>query len=127
MEHARAAPSRAEVMHHIEVHTREGSLCYTGEWQACATLKLCGGHVVMRKEKGRPPGRDHINGIEGFRSYAKNWLYPCRGVPRKQFHLYLGEICYRYNHRAEDLHPLIITMSRQTPLEHINQIPNRKQ
>ena len=46
--------------------------------------------VIIRKEKGRPLGRDHINGIEGFWSYAKNWLYPYRSVPRKLFHLYLG-------------------------------------
>ncbi|WP_414714184.1 hypothetical protein [Shinella sp.] len=62
----------------------------------------------MRKEKGRPVGRDHINGIEGFWSYAKNWLYPYRGVLKKLFHLYLGETCYRFNHRDEDLNPLII-------------------
>ena len=47
---------------------------------------------MIRKEKGRPVGRDHINGIEGFWSYAKNWLYPYRGVPRQYFHLYLGEV-----------------------------------
>ena len=28
--------------------------------------------VESREEKGRPLGRDHINGIEGFWSYAKN-------------------------------------------------------
>jgi transposase len=39
------------------------------------------------KSKGRPKGRDHTNGIEGFWSYAKNWLYPYRGVPHKYFHL----------------------------------------
>lgn len=30
---------------------------------------------VIRKEKGRPVGRDHINGIEGFCSYAQYWPY----------------------------------------------------
>ncbi len=42
---------------------------------------------MIRKEKRRPVGRDHINGIEGFWSYAKDWLYPYRGVPRQYFHL----------------------------------------
>lgn len=54
--------------------------------------------MVVRKEKGRPKGRDHLNGIEGFWSYAKNWLYPFRGVPRKHFHFFIGEICYRLKH-----------------------------
>ena len=62
------------------------------------------------QQKGKPLGRDHINGIEGFWSYAKNWLYPYRGVPHKHFHLYLGEVCYRFNHRGEDLKPLLIKL-----------------
>ena len=81
-----AAHSKAEVMSQIQAHTREGSLYYTDEWQAYATLRMRGEHVVIRKEKGKPVGRDHINGIEGFWSYAKNWLYPYRGVPAKYFH-----------------------------------------
>ncbi len=59
-----------------------------------------------KKEKGRPLGRDHINGIEGFWSYAKNWLYSYRDVPTEYFHLYLAEVCWRFNHRSEDLKPL---------------------
>jgi len=93
-----AAHSRAEVMRQIQAHTREGSLYYTDEWQAYATLKMRGEHVIIRKEKGRPVGRDHINGIEGFWSYAKNWLYPLRGVPQRYFHLYLADVCFRFNH-----------------------------
>ena len=76
-----AAHDRTSVMREIEAHTREGALYYTDEWQAYATLKLRGEHVMIRKEKGKPVGRDHISGIEGFWSYAKNWLYPYRGVP----------------------------------------------
>jgi transposase len=114
--------SREAVMEHIQAHTREGSLYYTDEWQAYATLRLRGDHVIIRKEKGRPLGRDHINGIEGFWSYAKNWLYPYRGVPRKQFHLYLGEVCYRYNHRDEDLKPLLLKLMRTTAIHEINPI-----
>lgn len=47
-------------------HTRLGSLYYTDDWQAYAGLAVRGEHVVIRKERGRPGGRDHINGIEGF-------------------------------------------------------------
>ena len=72
---------------------------------------------LVSKEKGKPVGRDHINGIEGFWSYAKNWLYPFRGVPRKHFHLYLGEICFRFNHRDEDLYPLLYKLLRTTDLQ----------
>lgn len=59
------AHDRVSVMRQIDAHTREGALCYTDHWQAYATLKLRGEHVMIRKEKGRTIGRDHINGIEG--------------------------------------------------------------
>jgi len=121
-----AAHSQAEVMRQIQAHTREGSLYYTDEWQAYATLKLRGDHVMIRKEKGRPVGRDHINGIEGFWSYAKNWLYPFRGVPRRYFHLYLAEVCFRFNHRDQDLRPLLLRLMRSTNIQEINQILVRK-
>lgn len=104
------AHDRTSIMNVIQAESREGSLYYTDEWQAYATLRLRGDHVVIRKQKGRPVGRDHINGIEGFWSYAKNWLYPYRGAPKRFFHLYLGETRYRFNHRHEDLKPLIIKL-----------------
>ena len=88
--------------------------CVFGVLLGAPTLKLRGEHVRIRKEKGKPVGREHINGIEGFWSYAKNWLYPFRGVPRKHFHLYLGEICFRFNHRSEDLYPLLYKLLRTT-------------
>lgn len=102
-----ASHSRSAVLQQIQAHTREGSLYYTDEWQAYATLRTRGDHVVIRKEKGRPVGREHINGIEGFWSYAKHWLYPYRGVPTRYFHLYLAEVCYRFNHREQDLVPVL--------------------
>ena len=103
-------------------HTTPGSLYYTDDWQAYASLRVQGDHIVVRKEKGRPKGREHINGIEGFWSYAKHWLYPYRGVPRKYFHLYLGEICFRFNHRKEDPKPLLQRLMKHTTVSEIKSI-----
>lgn len=83
-------------------HTKPGSLYYTDDWHAYTFLDIRGNHVTIRKEKGKPRGRNHINGIEGFWSYAKHWLYHYRGVPKKHFHLYLKEIEWRFNHRNEN-------------------------
>ena len=99
--------SRGTVMALVQEHTKPGSLYYTDDWKAYASLKLTGDHVVVQKVKGKPRGKEHINGIEGFWSYAKHWLYNYRGVPRKHFHYYLGEISFRFNHRDEDLFPLV--------------------
>lgn len=104
---------RAELTNLIVSHTLPDSLYYVDDWQAYASLAVRGEYVVS-KEKGRPRGRDRINGIEGFCSYAKHWLYMYRGVLQKFFHLYLGEISLRFNHRNEDLRPLITGLLQQT-------------
>ena len=103
-------------------HTKPGSLYYTDDWHAYGSLRAQGDLVVIRKEKGRPKGRDHLYGIDGFWGYAKNWLYPFRGVPRKRLHLLLGEICYRFNHRSEDLFPLFHNLLRSMGMNDINPI-----
>jgi transposase-like protein len=57
-----------------------------------------------------------FNGIEGFWSYAKTWLYHYRGVPKQYFHMYLKEIEFRFNHRNEDLFRLLAnTMVKTVP------------
>ena len=111
---------RAELERLIVASTLPGSLYYTDDWQAYASLAVRGKHVVVRKEKGRPKGREHINGIEGFWSYAKHWLYMYRGVPQKFFHLYLGEISFRFNHRDEDLRPLITRLLQHSKLSQVS-------
>jgi len=57
---------KATLLPLIEAHTAQGCLYYTDDYQAYASLKVRGDHVVVTKDKGRPKGRDHINGIEGF-------------------------------------------------------------
>lgn len=87
----------------IAEHTKWGSIYYTDEYEGYVGLAVRGTHVRVVKEEGRPMGRDHINGMEGFWSYAKTWLYHYRGVPRQYFHLYLKEIEFRFNNRDKDL------------------------
>ena len=106
--------AKDEIIRLVTTHTKPGSLYYTDDWHAYASLAVRGDHIVIRKEKGKPKGREHINGIEGFWSYTKHWLHPYRGVPKKFLHLYLGEICFRFNHRNEDIYPLIIKMLQHT-------------
>lgn len=119
-----AVPDRqkATLLPLIVHHTSPGSLFYTDEYSAYASLKVQGEHIVVTKDKGIPQGRDHINGIEGFWSYAKNWLYMYRGVPQKFVHLYLAELSYRFNHREQDLFPMLHKALRQTDVAEIKPI-----
>jgi transposase len=98
-----ASRGRRELVPLMTQYTKAGSLYYTDDWHAYASLRMRGNHVTITKDKGKPKGRDHLNGIKGFWSYAKTWLYPYRGVPRKYFHLYLKEVEWRFNHRDQNL------------------------
>lgn len=92
----------------IERHTTTGSVYYTDDYQGYVALELRGKHerVTHKRDEYVREGV-HLNGIEGFWSFAKTWLYHYRGVPRQYFHLYLKEMEFRFNHRHEDLFPLL--------------------
>ena len=91
------------MMPYIIRYTKTGSLYYTDNWFAYTSLPVRRNHVVVLKEKGIPKGRDHTNGIEGFWSFAKHWLYQYRGINQDYFPLYLKEVKWRFNHRNENL------------------------
>ncbi|KKU29302.1 MAG: IS1016 transposase [Candidatus Amesbacteria bacterium GW2011_GWA2_47_11b] len=77
----------------IWAKTRKGSVFHTDTFKSYNSLHRFG---------------KHLNGIEGFWSYAKHKLYNYRGVSRANFPVYLKEMEYRYNHRKEHiLDPLI--------------------
>jgi transposase len=98
---------------YITRYTQAGSLYYTDDWFAYTFLPIRGNHVVVLKEKGVPKGRNHINGIEGFWSFAKHWLYQYRGIPKANFPLYLKELEWRFNHRNENLVVLLRRLLNQ--------------
>ena len=99
----------SELIPLITAHTQASSLYYTDNWQAYTWLSVKGKHVVVQKDDGVPrkKGRDHINGIEGFWSYSKNWLYQYRGIPQSHLPLYLKETEFRFNYRDHDLFELM--------------------
>ncbi len=92
----------------IEKHTMPESLYYTDEHTAYGTLDELGTHQVVTHSKDEYVRDDvHINSVEGFWSFAKNFLYAYRGVPKTYFPLYLKYIEFRYNHRDENLFELL--------------------
>ena len=92
---------------------KRGSLVYTDRWNGYDTLTFCG-YRHLRVDHGkrfsRPSttGKVHINGLEGFWSYAKGKLLKHHGVSPSKFPLYLYEMQFRYNHRQEDLFDLLM-------------------
>lgn len=97
--------SAEELMQHIQSKTRKGSVYFTDAFRGYQSLKRYGKHHTVNHSKSLVDRRtkNHINGIEGFWSYAKHVLYHYRGVSKYHFPMYLKEIEYRFNHRRENL------------------------
>ena len=89
----------------IKGHTGDGSLYCTDDCTAYASMgMLVGRHgVVTHAKNEHVRGDAHINGMGGFWSHARNWLYQYRGVSRRYFHFYPKEIECRFNNRNHDL------------------------
>jgi transposase len=87
---------------------RRGSVVYTDRFGSYDSLMFCGyRHLKVDHQKLFSSGRVYINGLEGFWSWAKERLMKHHGVSKHRFPLYLKELEFRYNHRAEDLFGLI--------------------
>lgn len=108
-----------EVIMPIHAHKGLKDLSCKDNLHIHGTFTVRGNNIVVSKEPSRPKNRSNIGGIAGFWSYAKYWLYPYRGIPVKFFHLYIGEILFRFNHRNKDLFPLIYRVMRHTSIDEI--------
>ena len=98
-----------ELMTHIQRRTRKGSVYYTDTFRSYNSLKRLGKHHRLNHSKALAyKNGNHINGIEGFWSYAKHILYNYRGVSKYHFPMYLKEVEYRFNHRRDNLFKLFL-------------------
>lgn len=61
-------------------------------------------------------GRNHINGIESFWSFAKARLMKFSGLPPSIFYLHLKESEFRLNYPSQSLYVILIKMLRDKPL-----------
>lgn len=95
----------------IQKKTRKGSVYYTDTFRSYNSLKRWGKHHHLNHAKAFAyRGKNHINGIEGFGSFAKHILYNYRGVSNYHFPMYLKEVEYRFNHRHENLFKLFLNI-----------------
>jgi len=61
-------------------------------------------------------GNSHVNGIEGFWSFAKRRLQKFNGVCSETFNLHLKECEYRFNNRNKNLYRELLKLLRKNPL-----------
>ena len=101
----------AETLLGLTVKTvRRGSIVYTDRFKSYDSLMFCGyRHLKVDHSKRFARGRVYINGLEGFWSFAKERLLKYHGISPDRFPLYLKELEFRYNHRREDIFPLLVS------------------
>ena len=98
---------------HIKQRTSKGSVFYTDDFKSYKDLKQYGKHSRVKHSKTFGKGHNHINGIEGFWSFAKERFHKYHGINRANYPEYVKEMEFRFNHRHEQLYPLLVGVIRQ--------------
>src|SRR3989338_5952444 len=92
----------------IQNKTKKGSVFYTDGWRSYASLEQYGKHNIIDHEKELvDKNHNHINGIEGFWSFAKERFHKYHGIDKLNYPLYVKEMEFRFNHKNESVFNLL--------------------
>lgn len=111
--------SRATLQAIIRGRVALDSVIYSDGWRGYNGLVDVGYGKHLRVDHSQDEfarGRNHMNGIEGFWGFAKSRLTRFRGMSKHTFYLHLKECEFRFNHRRQDLYPLLLRLCRKQPL-----------
>ena len=100
--------SAETLMNEIKNKTNKGSVFYTDGWKSYASLEQYGKHNIIDHDKKLVENHNHINGIEGFWSFAKERFHKYRGISKTNYPFYIKEMEFRFNHRNENVFNLLI-------------------
>jgi transposase-like protein len=100
---------KAELVPVIQGKILQGAVVHTDGWKAYDGLVLNGydPYRVFHSSDEFARGKSHVNGIGCFWSFAKRRLAKFNGCSSGAFVLHLKECEFRFNHRGENLVPLI--------------------
>jgi len=100
--------SAETLMTEIKNKTNKGSVFYTDGWKSYASLEQYGKHNIIDHDKELvDKNHNHINGIEGFWSYAKERFHKYHGIDKENYPFYVKEMEFRFNHRNESVFNLL--------------------
>ena len=99
--------SKETLMNEIEKKTLKGSVFYSDGWKSYVDLQQYGKHNIIDHDENYVQGSTHINGIEGFWSYAKERFHKYHGIKKYNYPLYLKEMEFRFNNRNRNLFKLL--------------------
>jgi len=95
------------------------SVIHTDGWRGYDGLVDIGFDKHFRVNHGNNEfvrGKQHVNGIESFWSFAKRRLAQFNGIAKQTFELHLKECEFRFNHRHENLYRLLLKLLCEQPL-----------
>jgi len=100
--------SAETLMAEIKNKTEKGSVFYTDGWKSYASLEQYGKHNIIDHDKELvDKNHNHINGIEGFWSFAKERFHKYHGIDKENYPLYVKEMEFRFNHKSESIFNLL--------------------
>ena len=100
--------SAGTLMNEIQNKTQKGSVFFTDGWKSYVSLEQYGKHNIIKHDEDKfVDNHNHINGIEGFWSYAKERFHKYHGINKNNYPFYLKEMEFRFNHRNESVFNLL--------------------
>jgi len=110
--------TKEQLMPIIQGKILEGSTINTDGWKAYDSLVLNGytHHRVFHSKNEFVRGKNHVNGIESFWSYAKRRMAKFNGLTNKNFILHLKECEFRWNNKGNNLHHILLDLLRKNPI-----------
>ena len=96
----------------------EGTTIFTDGWKAYDGLILNGydHYRIFHSNNEFARGKNHVNGIESFWSFAKRRMAKFNGLTDQYFILHLKETEFRFNHRNHDFYKILLKEFRTNPL-----------
>lgn len=84
-----------------------GKIIYTDRFKQYAALLVGGSNLsaiynIRHADKGL-----FIDSSKGFWSFSKDWFRRLKGISPRNFPLYIKELEFRYNHRNDDIFPIL--------------------
>lgn len=103
-----------EVIATLRERSAIGGVYCLSENEAIANLQVHGDNVVV--QRGRRASLA-MTPVEMFWEYASKRLQTFRQIPCRFLHLYMGEICFRFNHRGRDLSQALSSLLHSISIE----------
>ena len=111
--------SKAQLLPILKGKVLDGSTVYSDGWKPYDGLVYNYDHYRVYHSKDEfARGKNHINGIESFWSWAKRRLAKFNGIHKEYFYLHLKECEWRFNHRQDDIYDILLKEFRDNPLNY---------